>query len=184
MRSLSPWGERGEKEIIKKRNVQSFKRILSYFNTLCAIMITCFECAIISSCWAWYERLGRKIASMQSEHTAFSVSDGLLQILHKTVIWYLFILCSPPWFLFFKTKEIFSEGGDVANRSINFSHSGSTRIEIFRISDLRVHDRAPLAPQTGKRKQTSRWHHWVRFYASTHSKPWTLFRQMKVVTQS
>ena len=33
-----------------------------------------------------------------------------------------------------------TKGGDVVDRSINFSNSGQTRIERFRRSDLRVHD--------------------------------------------
>ncbi len=33
-----------------------------------------------------------------------------------------------------------TKGGDGADRSINFSYSGQTRIERFRRSDLRVHD--------------------------------------------
>ena len=33
-----------------------------------------------------------------------------------------------------------TKGGDGADRSINFSNSGQTRIERFRRSDLRVHD--------------------------------------------
>ena len=33
-----------------------------------------------------------------------------------------------------------TKGGDGADRSINFSDSGQTRIERFKRSDLRVHD--------------------------------------------